>query len=196
MEIRWERAHTDRLRTLHVGWDGTEVGAPCFPPDWAPEPDDVHLVRIAAEYGHCAPGVYRYRRPPAEHEYSTFVEALHDESDFAFTERHRKLVAALSWELSDPYFDEELPGVDPKRPYGDFTFYQLEMALALGLIPAQKPADHDPMTPAIVEAMTALHVEMQAAVQVYLEHFDIPEGKVFTGEEWGGWVTASEGATG
>ena len=190
MEIRWQQAHTDRLRAVRVGWDGAEVGAPCFPPDWESEPDDVHLLRIAAEHGTCPPGAYPYRRPPAHFEYSSFVETLDDEGTFDFTDRHRRLLAMTNWELSDPYDDEDIPGADPKRPYGDFTFYQLEMALHLGLIPAKKPADHDPMTPEIVEAMTSLHGEMQPALQVFLERFEIPNGQAFTGHDWGGWEPA------
>ena len=191
VEIVWQQRHTDRMRTVQVGWDGAEVGAPCFPPDWEPEPDDVHLLRIAAVYGECPAGRYTYRRPPQDFEYSFYVEQLSDgDNAFAFTEQHRRLLSAMSWELSDPYFDEEVPGADPKRPYGDFTFYQLEMALHLNLIPAKKPADHDPMTPEIVEAMTELHGQMQPALQVFLERFQIPEGKLFIGEEWGGWTAA------
>jgi hypothetical protein len=190
VEIRWENRHTERLRAVRVGWDGTEVGAPCFPPDWESEDDDVHLLRIAAEYGDCPAGVYPYRRPPEDHEYSPFVEELPDECEFVFTPQHRTLLTKMSFELSDPYLDEEIPGADPKRPYGDFTFYQLEMALHLELIPAQKPDDYDPMTPEIVDAMTALHFQMQPALDVFLQRFEIPEGRVFTGEDWGGWVPA------
>ncbi len=42
------------------------------------------------------------------------------------------------------------------------------------------------MTPAITDAMTALHFQMQPALQVFLQHFAIPEGRVFTGEDCGG----------
>lgn len=173
-----------------MGWDGAEVGAPCFPPVWETQPDDLHLLRIATTHGTCPAGNYPYHRPPEDHEYSFFVEGLADESIFELTAQHRRLLAAMSWELSDPYVDEDIPGADPKRPYGDFTFYQLEMALHLGLIPAQKPAGHDPMTPEIVDAMTALHGQMQPALQVFLRHFEIPEGRVFTGQDWGGWECA------
>ncbi|GCA99810.1 hypothetical protein [Mycolicibacterium sp. NCC-Tsukiji] len=190
MEIRWNTDHTERLRRVVVGWDGTEAGAPCFPPGWEPEPDDLHLLRIAAAHGGCATGTYRYRRPPADIGYSPFVAQLTDAADFDFTDRHRALLARMSWELSDPYDDEDIPGADPKRPYGDFTFYQIEMALTLGLIPAQKPPDHDPMTPEIAQAMTDLHFQMQPALQIFLRHFDIDDGRVFRGEEWGGWVSA------
>lgn len=63
------------------------------------------------------------------------------------------------------------------------------MALHLGLIPAQKPVDHDPMTPEIVKAMTALHGQMQPALAGVLAALrKIPEGRVFTGEDCGGWV--------
>ena len=191
---------------MRVGWDGAEVGAPCFPPDWEPERGDIHLLRIAAAYGELADGTYPYRRPPSDHEYSFFVDELPDECEFAFTAQHRRLLERMSFEISDPYLDEDIPGADPKRPYGDFTFYQLEMALHLGLIPAQKPAasvspvaslaPDDPMTPEVVDAMTALHFQMQPALQVFLERFEIPAGRVFTGEDWGGWTTASAGATG
>lgn len=192
MDIEWGQRHTDRLRTVRVGWDGTEVGAPCFGPDWEPEPDDVHLLRIATEFGTCPSGTYLYGRPSADHECSFFVEELPEECGFVFTDAHRALLAKMSWELSDPYLDEEIPGADPKRPYGDFTFYQLEMALHLGLIPAQKPAGYDPMTPDIVDAMTALHVQMQPALQVFLQHFALADGLVFSGEDWGGWERRSE----
>lgn len=190
MNIVWQQQHTERLRTVRVGWDGTEVGAPCFPPDWDPRSEDVHLLRIAAAYGSCPTGHYVYRRPPEEFEFSPYVEQLPQESTFDFTDRHRTLLGAMSWELTEPYVEENIPGADPKRPYGDFTFYQLEMALHLQLIPAQKPADHDPMTPEIIDAMTELHGQMQPALQVFLEHFDVAEGRAFVGEDWGGWTPA------
>ncbi|VEG55074.1 Uncharacterised protein [Mycolicibacterium aurum] len=188
VEIVWRQRYTDRLRSVQVGWDDTEAGAPCFPPHWEPAPDDLHLLRIATAYGACPPGEYVYRRPPRDVEHSRYVELLAEESTFDFTGQHRQLLTALRWEMTDPYTDEEVPGANPKRPYGDFTFYQLEIALALGLIPAQKPADHDPMTPQIVEAMTALHDQMQPALQVFLQRFHLPEGQAFAGEDWGGWT--------
>lgn len=190
MEIRWQQAHLERLRAVRVGWDGAEVGAPCFGPDWEPQPDDVHLLRIATAYGSCPTGSFSYPRPPAGHEYSLFVETLPDDSVFEFSDHHRRLLAAMSWEPTVPYGDDDIPGCDPKRPYGNFTFYQLEMALHLGLIPAQKPPDHDPMTPQIVDAMTALHGQMQPALQVFLQNFEITAGRLFTGEDWGGWEPA------
>lgn len=161
MEFRWRHRHNDRLRRVPVGWNYTEVGAPCFPPDWAIAPDDVTLIRIATAYGACPPGSYPYRRPPGKCGYSPLVDALPADSVFEFTEQHRSLLTSMYWEASE---DDELLTADPKRPYGDFTFYQIEMALRLGLIPAQKPADHDPMTPEIVEAMTELHFQMQPAL--------------------------------
>lgn len=165
-----------------------EIGAPCFPPDWHPEPDDLHAIQIATVHGSCAAGGYPYVRPPADHEYSLFVEQLPDTSTFELTGQHRSLLTALNWQLADPYFAADIPSADPKRPYGEFTFYQLDMAVHLGLIPATKPADRDPMTAEIVADMTALHGQMQPALQVFLQHFEIPEGREFTGENWGGWV--------
>ncbi len=185
MELTWESQHTERLRSARVGWDCCEVGAPCFPPEWTTEPEDLDLLRLACAHGECAPGIYDYRRPPSDHEYSFYVEELEGAIRFAFTEQHRALLKHMSWEMSDPYFGEEVPGCDPKRPYGNFTFYQLEMALHLGLIPAVKPEEEDPMTPEMVEAMTRLHQEMQPALEVFLHNFTIPQGRRFTGDKWG-----------
>lgn len=187
MEISWEQRHTERLRSVRVGWDGTEVGAPCFPPNWETEPDDVTLLRIACGHGVCAAGEYDYRRPADDHEFSFYVQELPESTSFGLSDQHRALLATMSWELTDPYFGDEVPGCDPKRPYGDFTFYQLEMALHLGLIPAKKPDGEDPMTPELVDAMTELHFRMQPALEVFLHNFEIPEGQTFVGEEWGGW---------
>lgn len=187
MEIVWQQQHTDRLRDVRVGWEGAESGGPCFPPDWAdwePQPDDLHLLRIATEYGTCPVGSYVYRRPPADFEFSPFVEGLPEESTFEFTAEHRALLTVMSWEeYEDP--DVGTPGADPKRPYGHFFYYQVEMAFHLGLLP--KNPDEDDMTPEIEQAMRQLHWQMQPALQVFLEHFEIPEGRVFRGEDWGGW---------
>lgn len=38
--------------------------------------------------------------------------------------------------------------------------------------------------------VTALHFQTQPALQVFLQHFEIPEGRVFTDEDWGGWNPA------
>lgn len=92
VEIHWERGHTERLRSVRVGWDGAEVGVPCFGPDWEPEADDIYLLRIAVEFGECPVGTYVFRRPPSDHEYSPYVDGLPDESEFAFTAQHRRLL--------------------------------------------------------------------------------------------------------
>ncbi len=187
MEMIWDAGKTQRLRTVLVGWDGCEVGAPCFPPEWETAPTDLDLLQLSCSYGVCPAGSYEYRRAPQDHEHSFYVEKLEDVSTFSFTEQHRTLLKNMSWRLSDPYFDEDIPCCDSKRPYGNFTFYQLEMALHLGLIPAEKPEGEDPMTPEIVDAMTELHVQMQPALQVFLQNFEIPDGQKFEGDEWGNW---------
>lgn len=186
MEIEWVSDNSKRLREVQVSWDGCEVGAPCFPPEWETDPTDLGLLQLACSYGACPAGNYEYRRPPTDHGYSFFVEKLEDVSFFSFTEQHRTLLKHMSWEMSEP-FDEEMPGCDAKRPYGDFTFYQLEMALHLGLIPREKPEGEDPMTSEIVDMMTELHHQMQPALQVFLQNFEIPDGQKFTGDEWGNW---------
>jgi hypothetical protein len=87
---------------------------------------------------------------------------------FDFTEQHKMLLQAASirWHEWDEE-DEGLyptPGIDPKRPYGDRTYYELDMADALGMDYSEKL---DPY-------FQKLHFEMQSALQVFLRYASLP----------------------
>lgn len=182
----WKDQHTAQLRKARVGWDTVESGAPCL------DSGDEKLLKalqIALLFGELTPGGYQYNKPK-DMEHSFFTEELPSQSVFKFTEDHRKLLRHMVIEMSETW-DGEVPGCDPKRPYGDFTAYQIEMALHLGRIPARKPEDHDPMTDEIYQDMTDLHHEMQPALQVFLENFTLASGSEFKGGEYGYWERAT-----
>lgn len=188
LKLTWTERHRQLLRSLKVGWDITEVGAPCLGPKEYPK-DCLAALQVAVLYGQLEPGLYNYERPPADHEVSLMVEKLPQRSQFHFTSEHRILLKHMQWEMSDPYFENQVPGCDPKRPYGNFTFYQLEMARHLGRIPQKAPreSDNQGMTPQLVTEMTELHHQMQPALQVFLDHFVLKPGQNFEGDEYGNW---------
>jgi hypothetical protein len=91
-----------------------------------------------------------------------------DVIDFELTEEHIKLLRHLN-----------LRGllVDPKRPYGDMTFFEIDMADALG-IPFHLAADGKPsFTKAQMDHFGKLHTEMLQALQVMLLDGRVAAGK-------------------
>lgn len=98
---------------------------------------------------------------------------------FAFRAAHAPLLKAANWRLDDRIAIEAmfgrqdawpLPYIDGKRPYGDSSCYQLDMASLLSE-PSESGTDQHPVTDEDQDArMQALHYEMTAALQVFLTH--------------------------
>ncbi len=87
-------------------------------------------------------------------------------------------VPAKLQELLDEETLYPVPAFDPKRPYGDMTWYYLDMAEALG-IEAEGPEMDDgrrDFSEAQEHHLQALHEEMQMAVQVVLRHAELEPG--------------------
>jgi hypothetical protein len=65
---------------------------------------------------------------------------------------------------------------DPKRPYGDFTVIEVDMARILGVLPPA-PADgiFDP-GPELAGRLARLHWQMLVAMQVFVEEADLSPG--------------------
>lgn len=66
-----------------------------------------------------------------------------------------------------------LPYIDPKRPYGDMTYFQLDMAIALD---EPLPPDGEPFSPEEEARYSGLHQEMLPALLVFLRHAEIEYG--------------------
>lgn len=69
--------------------------------------------------------------------------------------------------------------IDGKRPYGSYTHYQIDMARILDMPVTRSAEGYDEVSPADEARLTALHREMTAVVQAYVEHVEIQPGDWF-----------------
>lgn len=99
------------------------------------------------------------------------------------TEDHVKLLRAIDirWPSSSECADRlavgEYPAAaaDPKRPYGDFTYIEVDMARILGVLPPP-PEDGSGIfepSPELADHLQRLHWQMLVAMQVFVEHADL-----------------------
>jgi uncharacterized protein Usg len=129
--------------------------------------------------GTLAPG--RYAVPQEMRKFFDFPESGVDASGgFELRKEHLTLLKAAQWrvvdsEIIDEVLDEEIetwpmPYVDGKRPYGDRSFYQIDMAELLGQpyrLDRRGNVIRDEKKDARLER---LHMETLAALQVFLCH--------------------------
>ena len=105
---------------------------------------------------------------------------------FVFTREHAVLIPVLRWQTMDGDFSWDMaidqghlppsPGnawpvalVTPKRPYGDFTFFEADMARALGIPHGKNARGEAELPKALIDRLYRLHGEMTAAVQVFVQ---------------------------
>ena len=190
ISFQWSKSHRKELRDVHVTWDTLEIGAPIFSPLGEYSQDALAALQIAVQFGELPLGSYRYEKVRnSELENSPlYVDSLSGAIDFQFTREHQILIKHLSVELCESWESgEEVPGVDAKRPYGDFTYYQLEMAKHLELPTTLNEEGYREIDQATEQRLTELHHQMQVALQVYLQNFTIEAG-TFRGDPYfGNW---------
>lgn len=90
---------------------------------------------------------------------------------FEFREEHAILLRHSCWrtDMFDPP-EWPLPGIDGKRPYGDCSYFQIDMATLLGQ-PYPISTDGEVQTDALRDAqLESLHRQMLSALQVFLLH--------------------------
>lgn len=191
--------HLQLIRLLRVQWMPIESGAPgfdpvqpfggdLFPVDTAQQVLRIHNPALATQLlaevclwlpqfvasATLAPG--RYALPP------DFPGQAPD-SSFDFHPDHLTLLHAALWrevgidELPDVLAEEEdgqaiwpLPYIDGKRPYGDRSYYQIDMADILGKPYARNAQGQYILPPQKDEALRQLHLQTQAALQILLMH--------------------------
>lgn len=66
--------------------------------------------------------------------------------------------------------------VDPKRPYGDFTNYPVEMAQALALPVTVDDQGYAAIDPELEDELVALHRKSQFVLQAYIENAELEPG--------------------
>lgn len=103
------------------------------------------------------------------------------------TEDHLRLLRGIEirwpseYECGDRLDGGRYPAAaaDPKRPYGDFTFIEVDMARILGELPPapqQGPAVFEP-SPEQALRLQRLHWQMLGAMQVFLERAELAPGR-------------------
>lgn len=190
IRFRLEQHHIDQLRRVRVSWDGAETGAPCLEPSGEYPKDLLYALQIAVLFGRLNPGKFVYSKPlGGDVEYSPLsVEELPEASSFWFQDDHRELLKHSVIQNSEVGWDgESVPGCDPKRPYGDFSYYQLEMAKHLHRPTTKNSDGYHQISEELESELTLLHHTMQAAWQVFLENFELEPG-LYEGDEWGNWT--------
>ncbi|WP_313625676.1 hypothetical protein [Achromobacter sp.] len=137
------------------------------------------IPRYVQSIGRLRPG--RYAVPVEMREAFDFPESAVDaQGEFNLNKEHLVFLRDLAWRVAD---DRDLqavlregdrfwpmPYVDGKRPYGNSSYYQVDMAKLLGEpypLDAKGYAIRDPAKDA---RLARLHYEMLAALQVFLRH--------------------------
>lgn len=137
--------------------------------------------RILPEYirrAQLAPGKYTVPADMAAY-FKAFDSGVASDGSFMFQEAHATLLRGANWEVVGEQNIETvlgmsgmwpMPNIDGKRPYGDMSYYQLDMARLLGE-PYAIGADQSALPDEAKDARLAkLHDEMTAALQVFLSH--------------------------
>lgn len=155
--------------------------------------DEALATRLLAELGllisefvstaQLKPGRYAL---PADMPKLSAQHTASQSGEFDFQTEHQLLLKAAQWrEVSSHNIDDVLdsetgdeqiwpmPYIDGKRPYGDRSYYQIDMAEILGQ-PYAMNAKGRPILEASKDAKLAqLHRQSLAALQVFLMHADI-----------------------
>ena len=178
--------HVAAIRKMHLDWGTAEVGAPCLSPD-APYGDQTTMEMLAELLGDVSEQEqvdFLISLPCAIRDFcqkATLTAGSYDTVDgpVVVTEDHLKLVPELSWywpnedDMFDVINNGDIggPEVDPKRPYGDMSFYQLDIHRALGWpIEAKNDDGFIELTEAQIEAGSVLHADMLGVTRAFFAH--------------------------
>lgn len=164
----------DWFRRSKAEWMACESGAPAIvPPDLSLEqfgealdggnsrvsPVFDRFVRVTSAlflHASFAPGHYGFL-PPFE-----------KRAAFDVTAEHIRLLQHANWRTFM---------IDCKRPYGDFTHYQIDMADILGLPVSKDAKGHAQIGKDAEQRMDALHADMLYALQAYIRFARLSPGR-------------------
>lgn len=106
-------------------------------------------------------------------------------ASFDLTAKHLKLLRAASGEWWD---GADTLVIDPKRPFGNMSYFEIDMAEILGM-PLRRDAKGDPKIPPEQQKIfDQLYSEMPFALKVFLKNAVVPAGKYCRKPAgWGPW---------
>ena len=187
--IRWTMGMGSNLSEAEVFWDFTEVGAPLILlPNRGGKVDPQKIIELSFLFAELPPGDYEYQKPESDQfEHHPELEERPEVQVFHFEEKHRKIIRSMSVRNSYTFEDGKvLVGVDAKRPYGDLTYFEADMAQVLGLPVGRNERNEFQLAPEVEEQMGQLHLEMEIAVQVFLRNASVKPG-TFKELNYGAW---------
>jgi hypothetical protein len=137
------------------------------------KPGDYPLLNVRSEDIHVMMRGYFQDDSPA----NDVPLGLTPEGQFRMTGEHLKLIKSLKFEWPDEdqatdrlnTGDWPAPVLDPKRPYGDMTWFQRDMAAVLGLELATEGGE-EVLTEDQERMLQQLHWQMLGALQVFVEN--------------------------
>lgn len=191
VELQVNQALLDSVRRLHVFWIPCEAGAPYLYagelPDSMAEFEDVptetqletlKAAEILLKAGSLQTKSYRLNNfwkryyadgcPIGADTICNIEIPSEDFIDFEVSMDHLKLLSALNFREGQ---------VNPKRPYGDMTFYYLDIASVLGR-PILRGTDGQlQFSEGDYNEMDKMHGEMLFVTQAFLCYGDLAEGR-------------------
>ena len=150
--------------------------------------DRILSTRLLAESGRILPAyIARAQLAPGKYKVPADMAAYFDtpgsgvakDGSFVFSSSHARLLKGANWNVVSAENIAEvlampgmwpMPYIDGKRPYGDMSYYQFDMARLLGEPYARAPDGTVVRDKAKDERLEELHGEMTAALQVFLAY--------------------------
>ncbi len=157
--------------------------------------EKTYALQVILQNATLAPGNYQFKNLLPSNIKNTTLTQIYSQPSvvFEFTQQHAKLVRKLSVNEQSYFFTL---GIDPKRPYGDTTFYALDMADILSIKHNLNSHENTNQSDKrILTALHKLHDEMVPAMQVLLHHGKIKTGWYYRDGEFNTWKPVTNNTT-
>jgi hypothetical protein len=184
-------------RRIPVIWDPSESGAPALFDQsetlfTGVSTEDlraaVRVAEVLLENGELAPGHYEYDDPlgGAPDEFKPFsadgtAQVKEGRVAIEVTHAHLKLLKNANVRLLDDGDRDISVGIDSKRPYGDMTYFYIDMGAILGIAPEgpvrQDRPDLRKFSTEQERMFDRLHEQMQPVVQAFVLYAALPPGR-------------------
>ena len=153
---------------------------------------------IVLGHGTLAPGDYSYPNLLKNREDGIFTVmwapelecfASEDIITLSLTENHLLLLKGMRVEWEE-LCGSNVPSINPKRPYGDMTYFEIDMVRLLGMSYERDDEGRPRFSNDQTELLNLLHSETQIALQIFLRNFEMEPG-LFQRDYYGPWDRVS-----
>jgi len=161
----------------------------------------MRAAEVLVQLGELSPGRYEYENPLGEmpSEFQPFIENRYADVrgqrvSIEVTEAHLKLLHASNMQVVDEGGFHIRVEMHCKRPYGDMTYFEIDMGAILGIEPegpprADRPQQRDFSEPQL-QKFAELHEQTQPVLQVLLQQATLLPGRYVRESRWAPWQQA------